>query len=137
MRRAGRACAAPSSTCPRLATRAAWFTGPGEGGLESAYFVLEDYYTPRETRYVAVREKALHTKWTTDEAMCHELAELQNVFFGYSIALPVGGRAGVAAMLVSGTPAPAPSNGTPALFAWARTAASSSDAWLSLHLRQS
>ena len=57
-----------------------WFTGPGEGGLESAYFVLEDYYTPRETRYVAVRDKALHTKWTTDEAMCHELAGLQDAF---------------------------------------------------------
>jgi len=57
-----------------------WFTGRAEGGIESAYFVLEDFYTPRETRYVAVPEAELHSKWTGDEAMCHELAELQEAF---------------------------------------------------------
>lgn len=57
-----------------------WFTGPGEGHLESAYFVLEDFYTPLETRYVAVADTDLHAKWTRDEAMCHELAQLQETF---------------------------------------------------------
>lgn len=57
-----------------------WFTGPGEAEMESAYFVLEDYYTPRETRYVAVADSELHSKWTADEAMCHELARLQDAF---------------------------------------------------------
>jgi len=57
-----------------------WFVGRGEGGFESAYFVLEDFYTPSETRYVAVPESDLHTKWTRDEARCHELAELQEAF---------------------------------------------------------
>jgi hypothetical protein len=58
-----------------------WFIGTREdGGLESAYFVLEDYYTPRATRYVAVRDDDLHSKWTVDEAMCHDLARLQAAF---------------------------------------------------------
>ena len=57
-----------------------WFIGSSEGGIESAYFVLEDFYTRRETRYVAVPESELHSKWTRDEAMCHELARLQETF---------------------------------------------------------
>lgn len=57
-----------------------WFTGPGEAHLESAYFLLEDYYTPRETRYTAIAEGDLHSKWTRDEAMCHELAQLEEAF---------------------------------------------------------
>jgi hypothetical protein len=57
-----------------------WFTGAGERGLESAYFVLEDFYTPLETRYVAVADADLHARWTRDEAMCHELAQLQEDF---------------------------------------------------------
>jgi hypothetical protein len=57
-----------------------WFTGPGEARLESAYFLLEDYYTPGETRYTAVGDADLHSKWTSDEAMCHELARLQGAF---------------------------------------------------------
>lgn len=57
-----------------------WFTGPGTGEMESAYFVLEDFYTPRETRYVAVADAELHSKWTADEARCHELASLQEAF---------------------------------------------------------
>jgi hypothetical protein len=57
-----------------------WFTGPGEAHLESAYFLLENYYTPLETRYQAVADSDLHAKWTRDEAMCHELAQLQEAF---------------------------------------------------------
>ncbi len=57
-----------------------WFVGQGAGGFESAYFVLQDYYTRLDTRYIAVAETDLHTKWTPDEAMCHELAQLQDAF---------------------------------------------------------
>ncbi len=58
-----------------------WFTGQTEEGcIESAYFVLEDFYTRQETRYVAVPETQLHSEWTRDEAMCHELARLQETF---------------------------------------------------------
>lgn len=57
-----------------------WFTGPGEHGLESAYFDLQDYYTQHQTRYVAVPDDELHSRWTRDEAMCHELARLQDTF---------------------------------------------------------
>ena len=47
---------------------------------KSAYFVLEDFYTPLETRYIEVADADLHTRWTRDEAMCHELAQLQEAF---------------------------------------------------------
>lgn len=58
-----------------------WFIGPGDdAALESAYFVLEDFYTPLETRYIEVADADLHTRWTRDEAMCHELAQLQEAF---------------------------------------------------------
>jgi hypothetical protein len=57
-----------------------WFIGPGEGRWESAYFLLEDFHTPRETRYLAVAESELHSRWTRDEAMCHELARMQEMF---------------------------------------------------------
>ncbi len=57
-----------------------WFTGQSERGIESAYFVLEDFYTRQEARYVAVPESELHSKWTSDEARCHELARLQETF---------------------------------------------------------
>jgi hypothetical protein len=57
-----------------------WFVGPGERGMESAYFVIEDFYTPKQARYVAVAESDLHSRWTRDEAMCHELAGLQDAF---------------------------------------------------------
>ena len=57
-----------------------WFIGPGEARWESAYFLLEDFYTARETRYIAVAESDLHSKWTRDEAMCHELARMQETF---------------------------------------------------------
>lgn len=59
-----------------------WFTGLVDGCPENAYFVLEDFYTPREPRYVSVAAGDLHSKWTRDEAMCHELARLQDGFAG-------------------------------------------------------
>lgn len=58
-----------------------WFIGgTAEGSVESAYFVLEDYYDAGETRYVAVADAELHTDWIADEARCHELAALQDAF---------------------------------------------------------
>lgn len=57
-----------------------WFTGPGPEGLESRYFVLEDYYGTGPTRCVAARDDELHSGWIPDEARCHALAELQDAF---------------------------------------------------------
>jgi hypothetical protein len=59
-----------------------WFTGLADGQPASAYFVLENFYSPREPRYVSVAARDLHSKWTRDEARCHELAELQEAFSG-------------------------------------------------------
>ena len=58
-----------------------WYTGPSAAGaLESRYFVLEDFYTTRPTRSIAIRDDDLHGGWIEDEARCHELAELQDAF---------------------------------------------------------
>lgn len=58
-----------------------WYTGPNWGNaLESRYFILEDFYTTRPTRSIAIRDDDLHAGWTDDEARCHELAELQDAF---------------------------------------------------------
>ena len=57
-----------------------WYTGLVEGRLESAYFMLENYYTADEVRFVAVAEADLHSGWTADEARRHELARLQDSF---------------------------------------------------------
>lgn len=77
--RAGLRCALAYLGGPRDAY--GWFIGPDQGGaLLSAYFVLEDYYTRQETRYAEIAESDLHSKWTREEARCHELAELQEAF---------------------------------------------------------
>jgi hypothetical protein len=57
-----------------------WFAGSGDAGVESAYFLLENFYTPQETRYVSVRDDDLHSQWTADETKCHQLAEMQEAF---------------------------------------------------------
>jgi hypothetical protein len=57
-----------------------WFAGSSDGTVASAYFLLEDFHTPRETRYVAVSDDDLHSKWTDDEAKCHQLAGMQEAF---------------------------------------------------------
>lgn len=74
-----------------------WYTGLVEGGLESAYFVLENYHTPGEVQFVAVAEADLHSGWTTDEARCHELARLQDAFVHEWLAY--GAQPGAAAQL--------------------------------------
>jgi hypothetical protein len=56
-----------------------WFTGPREdGGTASAYFVLEDLYTTGEARYAASDD--LFSGWLRDDALCHQLARLQEAF---------------------------------------------------------
>lgn len=57
-----------------------WFAGSRAAGVESAYFLLESFYTPAETRYLAVPDDDLHSKWTADEARCHQLAQMQEAF---------------------------------------------------------
>lgn len=58
-----------------------WFTGPREDAMPtSAYFLLENFYSAQETRYVAVASADLHSGWTPDEALRHQLAALQDAF---------------------------------------------------------
>ncbi len=58
-----------------------WFTGPdGATGMPGLYFILEDFYSGKDPRYVAAEALDLHTGWTTDERRCHELARLQDAF---------------------------------------------------------
>ena len=58
-----------------------WFTGPRpDAALAGAFFVLEDFYSSRETRYEAVAQADLHSAWALDEARRHELARMQEAF---------------------------------------------------------
>jgi len=51
-----------------------WFTGPRQdASVGSCFFLLEDFYTPRKTRYEAVDQAELHSAWSLDEARRHEL----------------------------------------------------------------
>jgi hypothetical protein len=58
-----------------------WFTGHREdASLCSAFFLLENFYSEQETRYVAVDPADLYSGWTQDEARRHELAQLHDAF---------------------------------------------------------
>ena len=58
-----------------------WFTGPHHDASVGGYFfLLEDFYTPRKTRYEAVEQAELHSAWSLDEARRHELARMQEAF---------------------------------------------------------
>jgi hypothetical protein len=58
-----------------------WFTGPRhDASIAASYFLLEDFFTPRETRYEAVEQADLHGAWALDEARRHELARMQEAF---------------------------------------------------------
>jgi hypothetical protein len=58
-----------------------WFTGPREdGSLAAAFFLIEDFYTNRPTRYEAVDQADLHCAWSLSEARRHELARMQEAF---------------------------------------------------------
>src|SRR5687768_8364984 len=51
-----------------------WFTGPRhDATVASAFFLIEDFYTNRPTRYEAVHHADLHSAWSLDEARRHEL----------------------------------------------------------------
>ncbi len=78
--RAGLRCAVAYVAGPNDAY--GWYIGRGRSSAryQSAYFVLEDFYTARETRFIAVPDSQLHAKWTLDEARCHELATVQERF---------------------------------------------------------
>lgn len=58
-----------------------WFLGPSpDGETVRRYFLLEDFYSARATRYEAVPEADLHANWSLDEDRRHELARMQEAF---------------------------------------------------------
>ena len=58
-----------------------WFIGQRpDASLASAFFLLEDFYSSRETRYEAVEDASLHSAWALDEARRHEAARMQETF---------------------------------------------------------
>ena len=75
--RAGLRSRLPISLRSATSTASSWAR---QRGMQSAYFLVEDFYTPHQARYLAVAEPDLHSRWTRDEAMCHELAQLQDAF---------------------------------------------------------
>jgi hypothetical protein len=55
-----------------------WFLGPrADAAMVSAFFLLEDFYSNRETRYESVEEASLHSAWGLAEDRRHELARMQ------------------------------------------------------------
>lgn len=58
-----------------------WYTGPREDlAVASCFFLLENLYSTRATRYEAVDQADLHAGWSLDEARRHELAQMQEAF---------------------------------------------------------
>lgn len=59
-----------------------WFAGAraDASGVASQFFLIEDFYTNRPTRYHAVDQADLHSPWALDEARRHELARMQDAF---------------------------------------------------------
>ncbi len=71
-----------------------WFTGPNApASIAALYFVLEDFHSAAEPRYAAAQALDLHTGWILDEARCHELAELQELFAAEWLVYPGDRRA--------------------------------------------
>lgn len=71
-----------------------WFTGPNApASVAALYFVLEDFHSQAEPRYAAAQALDLHTGWLLDEARCHELAELQELFAAEWLVYPGDRRA--------------------------------------------
>jgi hypothetical protein len=55
-----------------------WFLGPrADAATVSGYFVLEDFYSNRETRYESAEEASLHSAWGLAEDRRHEPARMQ------------------------------------------------------------
>lgn len=58
-----------------------WFCGPRDDtSVARRYFLIEDFHTPKPSRYESVAEGDLHSRWSLDEARRHELAALQEAF---------------------------------------------------------
>lgn len=58
-----------------------WFTGPRhDASVAACYFVLEDFHANAPTRYDAVDQTALHSRWSLAEPRRHELASVQEAF---------------------------------------------------------
>lgn len=58
-----------------------WFIGAcPDGETVRRYFLLEDFYSPRPTRYEAVSDADLHSDWSLGEEQRHELARMQEAF---------------------------------------------------------
>jgi hypothetical protein len=72
-----------------------WFTGPRDGLLASAYFLLEGFYAGAGTRFLATESSDAYGGWTwdysserperigpekVDEVLCHRLVHLQDAF---------------------------------------------------------
>jgi hypothetical protein len=58
-----------------------WFTGPrADASVAAEFFLIEDFYTNRPTRYASVEASALHSGWPLDEERRHELARMQEAF---------------------------------------------------------
>ena len=58
-----------------------WFIGlRPDAAMASAFFLLEDFYSNRMTRYEAADEAQLHSAWSLDEVRRHELARMQEAF---------------------------------------------------------
>jgi len=58
-----------------------WFVGPrDDSGVASCFFLLEEFYTNRLTRYEAVDHSELHGAWLLDDERRHELAQMQEAF---------------------------------------------------------
>ena len=78
-RGAGLRCALAYFTTERDAY--GWFIGTRQdASIGSCFFLLEEFYTQRMTRYEAVDQAALHSAWSLDEARRHELARMQEAF---------------------------------------------------------
>lgn len=57
-----------------------WYLGGRDGVLESAYFKLEEFYTPFDTRLVTVPDAELHSGRLAEPALCQDLARMQDAF---------------------------------------------------------
>jgi hypothetical protein len=58
-----------------------WFVGSRDDlSVASCYFLLEEFYANRLTRYEAVDQTELHADWSLDDGRRHELARMQDVF---------------------------------------------------------
>ncbi|HUP05594.1 MAG TPA: hypothetical protein VMU47_00470 [Caldimonas sp.] len=74
---------------------AGWFIGARNGGQVASYFLLQDYYSSRETRFYRSLEDDVYGPWVDvrpsgdaplphppplSEELCHELVRLQDQF---------------------------------------------------------